>query len=530
MSSHRPSRWPIPISLFLFALLGIALAAVCGLSYTERLSSHAGFHLVTVDDSIAPGVADAAQRPRQAALVVMDGLGYKEALHMRAMTRLAALGQCRKTNVGGLSMSRPVYAVISTGLEQDRTGARNNDDTSPLFAQSIFELARRAGRTVTGTSELPWWQELFPDRFSSYLMPPREANYFKLAAPAELMLIHHVYIDESGHEHGAGGEEYLTSVRRADDELSGFLDTLDLSRDLIVVTADHGHSLSGGHGGLQDRVAHVLTCYAGRGVAKKSAPPPMPATVIAPSLALLLQLPFPAHMRADAKDEKGISADGLDVLWQIIEPRAFTPEYLVDRQHALEKFRSENRDQLRRWLPDSDGSWHAFYDAAHKQQRLPLLCAPLFLCGVLLWRARRGPGTLACLGFMALVFTALYILQVILRGSFDMTSIDHRRGFLRFTVILSITWLAASVFYHLALRRNRRVLLLDLCALILTTCGGYLLHPLVFGWKVGFPLPAPMWIFFPYFATLFLFCLCCVSMITAALFAPRSAPPPDSRS
>ena len=36
------------------------------------------------------------------------------------------------TEVGPISVSRPVYAVISTGLEQDRTGARKNLDRSEL--------------------------------------------------------------------------------------------------------------------------------------------------------------------------------------------------------------------------------------------------------------------------------------------------------------------------------------------------------------------------------------------------------------
>jgi hypothetical protein len=341
------------------------------------------------------------------------------------------------------------------------------------------------------------------------------------------MLIHHVYIDEAGHEHGAASAEYRKSLSRADGELQRYLDTLDLSRDLIVLTADHGHSLTGGHGGMQDRVAHVLTCYAGRGIAKKESPSPMLATAIAPSLSLLLGLPFPAHMYADARDEKGHSEDGLDVLWQIIDPRAFPSEYLLDRQRAVEKFRAQNRQQILRLLPESDGTWRAFYDAAQNQRRLPLLFLPASLCAVLLWRARRGPGTLACVSFMLLVFTVPYCLQLFLRGSFDMTSIDHRRGFLRFTVIASLVWLVAAVFYHYLLRRSRRVLLLDLNTLLLTTACGYVLHPLVFGWKVGFPLPAPMWIFFPYFATLFLFCLCCVCLLSALLL--RSTSPRDSR-
>ena len=57
--------------------------------------------------------------------------------------------------MGTLSVSRPVYAVLPTGLEQDRTGVRNNDDTSPCAAESLWQVARRTGLTVTATKPRP---------------------------------------------------------------------------------------------------------------------------------------------------------------------------------------------------------------------------------------------------------------------------------------------------------------------------------------------------------------------------------------
>ncbi len=46
----------------------------------------------------------------------------------------------------------------------------------------------------------------------------------------------------------------------------GFIRTVDLRRTLLVLTADHGHALRGGHGGPQPRVATVMTCFAGPNV------------------------------------------------------------------------------------------------------------------------------------------------------------------------------------------------------------------------------------------------------------------------
>src|SRR6187402_2974699 len=101
-------------SLLLLAscVVGLASLLVLGLSYTDRLSSHAGFHVVRVADAVTsfPGL----RRPRHTGLVVIDGLGHVEAQTMRASAFLAGQGQCRITDVGSLPLSRPVYAALST--------------------------------------------------------------------------------------------------------------------------------------------------------------------------------------------------------------------------------------------------------------------------------------------------------------------------------------------------------------------------------------------------------------------------------
>ena len=81
-----------------------------------------------------------SMRPRVGVAWIEGALDDEESL-----ARLAEVGQCRKTDVGALSLSRPVYAVLSTGLEADRTGARFNDDSSALAAESVWDVAREAG-------------------------------------------------------------------------------------------------------------------------------------------------------------------------------------------------------------------------------------------------------------------------------------------------------------------------------------------------------------------------------------------------
>lgn len=510
--------------LLVCCVLGVVVPLLLGVTYSDRLSSHAtGFFIVPVADVVA---ADAEpRRPRRSVLVVLDGLGHEAARTMGAIAHLRERGQCRRTDVGVPSMSRPVYATISTGLEQDRTGARGNDDPAPLAAQSVWQLAHAAGLSVAAVSELTWWEELFPGAFTSYAVHGPEVDYFAAAPAADLLLVHPLYIDEAGHEHGAASAEYAEAVARADRELTAFLRTLDLSQDLVIVTADHGHSARGGHGGSQEAIANVMTCHAGFGVRHLEERDHWRITAVGPSLALLLGLPFPAHMRA--------GEDDLDALWDLADPGVLSAAWLADRHAAVDRFRAANEAALREWMPDSEGSWSRFYAAHRRQQRNAFAPFAVLVVGLLFGqlvvhrrragRERRDAAVLFGLGFVALFAAVTYALQVGLRGSFDLSSVAGRADFIGFTLTMGLGWSALALAAHWWLRRDRWALLLDLA--VLSAIGTVLClgHPVALGWHLGFPVPSPAFYFFPYFATLMLCMLNAVGLIVAALIGLRPA-------
>jgi hypothetical protein len=500
--------------------VGVVVPAALGDSHTGRLSAHEGLHLVHVDD--APVREPGQRRPRQTVVVVIDGLGHLEAQTMRSTELLAARGQCRLTDVGPLSLSRPVYAAISTGLEPDRSGVRFNDDPAPLAARSFWELARAAGLRVSASSELTWWAEMFPRGFDEVALIDPEEDPFRRSPPADLRLVHPLDVDHAGHESGAGSPAYRAAVDRVDRQLAGFLARdVDLAQDLVVVTADHGHSLHGGHGGRQDRIARVLTCYAGLGVRHGTGDAALATTAIGPSIALLLGLPFPAEMRA--------GDDGLDALWDIADPAVLPSAWLDDRRRAVARFREANAAAVATWLPASEGSWDRFY-AWHRarQQRVALLFAGLL--GVILAlqaRAHRGGarrfGPLFVAGFCGLAWA----LQVGLRGSFDLSSVANREDFLTFTSAIGVVATVAAIVVHWRLRRDLGALLLDLAAISAVGTLLSLAHPTALGWQLGFPVPPPPAFFFPYWAALFLGAFNGIGLVfgLVALATRRSAAP-----
>lgn len=485
--------------------VGIAFAAalVIGESYISRLPDHRGFFLVAVDDVVR---APVPERPRSAVVVVVDGLREDFARRMRALQMLEKSGQCRTTDVGPISVSRPVYAVLSTGLEQDRTGARNNDETSPLAAESIWDVAREAGLTVQAASALPWWRELFPGGFDAYGEQLRPVSSFALS------LWHPLYVDAEGHEAGAASERYRAAVERADTELLALFETLDLDRDLVVVTADHGHSDRGGHGGPDPEIRLVLTCFAGRGIAADAAlneggergvararldvarssgdgasRGAISTRMIAPALSVLLGLRFPKHMRA--------GEDELDAIFELADPAVYSAEYLRDRRAAVERFRAENQRAI-------GGPWSALYAAEHAKQTWRAAGFALLMSALAFVSFRRRALTPRQIAFL-IVWTAgiaalTVVLHVLVRGTFDWTAINIRERYLNTVVPICAGAAVLGLLVHFAIHRDVRRMAddqLTVLALALALSAGV---PIAVGWRLGFPLPGPVWLLYPF--------------------------------
>ncbi|MBL9104860.1 MAG: alkaline phosphatase family protein [Myxococcales bacterium] len=474
----------------LLAFVGVRF----GETYIGRLSHHPGYFLVANDDAVAE---PRPSRPRRAVVVVADGLGSRFARRMRSARRLEAAGQCRITDVGPISVSRPVYAVISTGLEQDRTGARNNDETAPLAVESIWEVAREAGLVVAGVSDVPWWQQLFPRGFDRYAARPEEDNYFATTELGDLTLIHASYIDHAGHAHGAASAVYAAAVERLDAELSAFLDELDLTQDLVVLTADHGHSRSGGHGGRAPEIAEVWTCFAGRGVARLGEGSAIHAHAIAGALAVLLGLRFPRHMRA--------GDDDLDALFEVAAAGAFAAEYLAGRREAVARARAINAEARAGWLGGA-GSWIDLYAQERRRQRLRgaiVGAAVATLFAVAARRRRLGAaGGLRLAVWCAAVMAAAAVMHVVWLGSFDWTAINLRERYLRAAPLVCAIAVAPAIAWSLW-REGRARLAGDLLTLSLLGLAVNVGHVVVFGWPLGFPLPGPAALLLPFFAAFF---------------------------
>src|SRR5262249_50529450 len=89
------------------------------------------------------------------------------------------------------------------------------------------------------------------------------------------------------------GPEFLAAAQKDDADLSRLVAQLDLDRDTLIITADHGHRDAGGHGGDEPECISVPLVAVGAGVSPGQFGPARLVDV-APTIAALLGLPFPA--------------------------------------------------------------------------------------------------------------------------------------------------------------------------------------------------------------------------------------------
>src|SRR5262249_3007675 len=143
--------------------------------------------------------------------------------------------------------------------------------------------------------------------------------------------------------------------------------------DLVVFTADHGHTDRGGHGGATPEVRRVLTCFAGRGVARGPDGGVLPARALAPALAVLVGLPYPRHMAPDGPD--GASGPPATA--------ACPTGYLDARRAGLARFAAATPD------------WPRLYEDAERAPGLRFAASVAVLAALLAWRRRAAPWMLA---------------------------------------------------------------------------------------------------------------------------------------
>jgi hypothetical protein len=254
--------------------------------------------LAQVEPMIAKAGKPAARR---VVLVIIDGLGASHAADLPYLDQLRRIGASAVARSHAPTLSRPNYVSILTGVEPEHSGVRNNAYPWPVELDSVMTRARDLGLgSVYVADASSGFGQMLSHHLTDAAFTPWSNGFFRAAALATrrgypLVVLLPSAVDVAGHAHGAADPRYRRAADRIDAELREILSGLDLTRDAIIITADHGHTGRGGHGGAEREVLEVPLILAGAGIRPGAVIDDPRLIDIAPTAAALLGLPAPGH-------------------------------------------------------------------------------------------------------------------------------------------------------------------------------------------------------------------------------------------
>lgn len=228
------------------------------------------------------------------------------------------------------SISASCYASIHTGINPQEHGCTGNENVSKLNHPDIFSEIRKAGG-ITGAVTHSFWSSLFnrhpfdfvrdieydePDstsinhgRFHTMTgaghgttMTPSDVDLFATLSNLcgrfnlDYGILHSCTLDSLGHEFGHDCTEFDKACFVMEEMLSPFIPKWRAAGYEVIVTADHGQTIRGHHGGHEDAQQDFALYYFG------PAQGPAPDTLLdqlalAPTILSRLGVAIPPSMK-----------------------------------------------------------------------------------------------------------------------------------------------------------------------------------------------------------------------------------------
>ncbi|MEV6774032.1 alkaline phosphatase family protein [Nocardia sp. NPDC051030] len=228
----------------------------------------------------APAFADTTVN--KVVVIGLDGTMYKKVQEAKApnLLKLASEGTLGQTSIAPhTTISGPSWATVLTGVWDSKHGIYDNNVTTAPFNKypTAFTQLEKANPQLKTESIATWGtigimagsNNPHADvNIATANQPddPTEAKIDAVTADSsaaavtndgpDFLFTHLDQVDEAGHGHGSASTEYLDAVKRVDAEVGKIVAAVDARAKAnpnekwnILVTADHGHKPSGGHGG-----------------------------------------------------------------------------------------------------------------------------------------------------------------------------------------------------------------------------------------------------------------------------------------
>jgi hypothetical protein len=179
------------------------------------------------------------------------------------------------------------WSTIATGVWPDKHRVTDNSFSNPNYAQYPDFMSRlEASRPQESTLVVGTWNPI-PDTIFGEATDLRvrgggdegtaakAADYLKNGNP-DATFVHLDDIDGAGHNSGSASAAYAQAHATADARVKTLIDAIHARKSfakedwLIVVTADHGHTPTGGHGGPTALERQTFVIANGKGIAPQT--------------------------------------------------------------------------------------------------------------------------------------------------------------------------------------------------------------------------------------------------------------------
>ena len=228
------------------------------------------------------------------------------------------------------SMSGPCYASIHTGVTPQQHGILSNELRFRIDMPDIFSQVAAVGGK-TGAVTHSYWSEFF-NRYP--FDPVRDLEYDEDAGPIhhgrfhtmtayghdnqmtpsdmdlfatltmltqrfgiDYGILHTCTLDSMGHRFGHDNTHMDKACALMDAQLAAFLPRWLKNGYEVIVTADHGQTDRGHHGGTEEQMRDFALYYFGSGKVVGDADALLDQTQLAPTVLTLMGVDVPATMR-----------------------------------------------------------------------------------------------------------------------------------------------------------------------------------------------------------------------------------------
>jgi hypothetical protein len=246
-------------------------------------------------------------------LVIVDGLTEEASRGMASFESLREYGASLTAVTGQPSLSYPGWTTLLTGAPQHVSGVTTNWWEGMVEAETLIDtaLAARRGVVVVGPDSLEElygaeradgvflkdWYDEGDEGYRTGELVLATIDLVEMHDPG-LVIVHLPDLDDAGHAAGAASDEYAETAARIDADLLGLVDAVQDGATTFVLTSDHGHIASGGHGGWEDEVVRTPLVISGGEVAFVSGE--VDQADVAPTVAVLAGVPVPRHSLGEA--------------------------------------------------------------------------------------------------------------------------------------------------------------------------------------------------------------------------------------